>query len=75
MENHKHWGDDMNTAKRNSARPQAILPEPQKRIDACDNINTPLAVRLILARDENPDVRYALAENHNIPEIVLNLLT
>ncbi len=46
----------------------------QTRMDIGDCVNTPLEVLSMLAADENPDVRFALAENHNIHESVLNTL-
>jgi hypothetical protein len=39
-----------------------------------DHLNTPVAVLILLAEDDNADVRYALAENHNISRDVLNKL-
>jgi hypothetical protein len=46
----------------------------QTRMDIGDCENTPVEVLLMLAADEDPDVRFALAENHNIHESVLNML-
>jgi hypothetical protein len=40
-----------------------------------DNPRTPLQTLLILAFDEDLDVRYQLAENHNIPDEILCILT
>jgi len=49
--------------------------DTQTRIDiGDDHETTPLEVHAMLAIDENPDVRYALAENHNIDKSVLNIL-
>lgn len=39
-----------------------------------DHLDTPAAVLLLLADDEDADVRYAIAENHNISRHVLNKL-
>lgn len=44
------------------------------KIAAVDNSNTSEAILLLLADDENVDVRYAMAENHNISQKVLNKL-
>jgi hypothetical protein len=48
--------------------------DTQTRIDIGDHVSTPLEVHLQLAADENVDVRFALAENHNVHERVLSLL-
>jgi hypothetical protein len=39
-----------------------------------DHLNTPEDVLMLLAADDNADVRYAIAENHNISRMVLNKL-
>ncbi len=49
--------------------------ETQTRMDIGDHVNTPLEALLLLTEDENADVRFALAENHNIHENVLRLLS
>ncbi len=49
--------------------------DTQTRIDiGDDHETTPIEVQALLATDENPDVRYALAENHNIDKSVLSML-
>jgi hypothetical protein len=52
----------------------SMATEPAQKIDMVDHVSTPFAVHMILASDENADVRYALAENHNISRAVLNKL-
>lgn len=39
-----------------------------------DHSRTPFLTLLILVDDESADVRYRLAENHNVPERVLQML-
>jgi hypothetical protein len=46
----------------------------QVRIAVADNGNTQLHTHMQLALDEHPDLRYALAENHNIDATVLQVL-
>lgn len=46
----------------------------QDRIDIADHQSTSIEVLIQLTQDENADVRFALAENHNIDRSVLNLL-
>jgi len=48
--------------------------DTQIRMDIGDHVNTPLAVVLKLTEDENTDVRFGLAENHNLHASALNLL-
>jgi len=48
--------------------------DAQTRMDIGDHVHTPLEALLLLADDENVDVRFALAENHNILVSVLNVL-
>jgi hypothetical protein len=45
-----------------------------QKIEIADHINTSLEAHMLLANDEDADVRYALAENHNISRAVLNKL-
>jgi hypothetical protein len=40
-----------------------------------DNRNTPRDVLTLLAAESNPEVRYAIAENHNVPRSILKSLT
>ncbi len=47
---------------------------PQTRMDIGDHSNTPLEALLLLTADANADVRFALAENHNIHESILKAL-
>lgn len=44
------------------------------RIALADRSDTPLEVLLVLIEDEHPDVRYAIAENHNVDEALLRRL-
>jgi len=46
----------------------------QTRMDLGDSADTPLEALVLLTKDENADVRFALAENHNIHRSVLDLL-
>jgi hypothetical protein len=48
--------------------------DAQARMDIGDHVNSPLEALLLLTEDANVDVRFALAENYNIHESVLNLL-
>jgi hypothetical protein len=48
--------------------------DTQARMDIGDSRDTSLAVLLLLAGDDNADVRFALAENHNINKSVLRRL-
>ena len=48
--------------------------DAQTLMDIGDHVATPLEVHLLLAVNEDPDVRFALAENHNVPESVLKML-
>ena len=48
--------------------------ESQILMDIGDHVTTSLEALMILARDQSVDVRFALAENHNIDESVLNRL-
>jgi hypothetical protein len=48
--------------------------DAQTRMDIGDHVHTPLEALLLLTEDEHVDVRFALAENHNIPESILNVL-
>lgn len=49
--------------------------DTQSRMDMGDHRDTTLEIALLLAGDECADVRLALAENHNLDESVLILLT
>ncbi len=47
---------------------------PEVKIAVADNAHTPYEVLVDLACDENADVKYALAENHNVSIDILQLL-
>lgn len=46
----------------------------EERIEKTENNNLPVSIYMMLASDENEDVRYSLASNANIPIQVLHLL-
>jgi hypothetical protein len=48
--------------------------DAQTLIDVGDHVNTPVEVHLVLATHDDADLRFALAENHNLHESVLNVL-
>jgi hypothetical protein len=48
--------------------------QTQILMDIGDHLTTSLEALMILTQDESADVRFALAENHNIDESVLNRL-
>jgi len=49
-------------------------PDVRIRAAVADNPNTPYIALLKLARDESNDIRYQLAENHNVPRNILHVL-
>jgi hypothetical protein len=49
-------------------------PDVRIRAAVADNLNTPYLALLKLARDESNDIRYQLAENHNVPRNILHIL-
>jgi hypothetical protein len=49
-------------------------PDVRIRSAVADNSNTPFLALLKLARDESYDIRYQLAENHNVPRNILSVL-
>ena len=52
----------------------AACVDHEFRIALADRSDTPLEVLLVLIEDEHPDVRYAIAENHNVDEALLRRL-
>jgi hypothetical protein len=48
--------------------------DSQTRMDIGDHTNTPVEALLMLTADANVDVRFALAENHNLHESILKAL-
>jgi len=53
----------------------AFNPSTEVRQAVADNARSSCETLMLLAHDEDVDVRYQLAENHNIPEGVLIELT
>jgi hypothetical protein len=53
----------------------ACNDDPHVRAAAADNAHTPYASMLALAEDPDVDVRFQLAENHNIPRDILKILS
>ncbi|MBX9686897.1 MAG: hypothetical protein K2X27_09360 [Candidatus Obscuribacterales bacterium] len=45
------------------------------KMSIADDLSTPMEVLFILAEDESLDLRYALAENHNLSRDLLEFLT
>lgn len=54
---------------------QIVEGELQERLDLTENNHLTMSMYMVLACDENDDVRYALASNANIPRFVLDRLS
>lgn len=52
----------------------ASCVDHEYRITLADRSDTPLEILLVLIEDDHPDVRYAIAENHNVDEALLRRL-
>ena len=57
--------------KKNTGIQIEVDPEYEEKIELTEHNNLPNSMYMMLAHDENDDVRYSLASNANIPKQVL----